>query len=104
MRSDCRRRLNTGPPAPVYIWATGAVVGVPSGRARDLGSIIDRVRRKGVAWRGAVGGDQADEARRGSLAAGDPAPDGRPPRHDPSRAGLAAAAALRPAATSRVEA
>jgi hypothetical protein len=35
----CRRRLNTGPPAPVQFWVTGAAVGGLSGWARDLGSI-----------------------------------------------------------------
>jgi hypothetical protein len=92
----CRRRLNTGPPAPVWIWASGVAVGVcPAGPVIWARS-VDRDRRTAVAWCGAVGGDQANEAGGGSLAARDPPPDGRPSRHDPPGAGVWGAAALWP--------
>src|SRR5262245_60034729 len=59
--------------APAEYWATCAGLkvvhlgagSVVSGGAGDLARSVDRVQGKGVAWRGAVGGDPAVEACRG---------------------------------------
>ena len=85
--NKCRRRLNTGPPAPVEKWSTWRGVGVVRpGRVIWLDP-CGRDQGKGVAWRGAVGGDPAVEARGGALAARDPSPHRGASRHDPQRAG-----------------
>jgi hypothetical protein len=94
---SCRRRLNTGPPAPVEYWSILA-----RGRWCPAGPVI---------WLDPCGRDQGKallgvelwaEIRRlkqrgGSVAARDPSPHGRSSRHDPQRVGVVDAAVVAPA-------
>jgi len=88
--TNCRRRVNAGPPAPVEIWATCASGGL---RTLGLSAQSEPGRARWSGWRNGP----AAALRAWALDSGDPSPDGHEPPHQRADAPVPRAHARFPA-------